>query len=164
MLLFNKCAIQLILLCDFEVCFSERLRFSFLITAYCLMFNDNQITVKENPILKLSDPYTAIRTLEHYGLNCSCLGMRILFLIKENTVRNHHLLKCLQQSKITDFLQQGAFYLCVSVNVYRTFIPYQNLFISKYFNYSVVTSLTKVIFINILQLWITEGQKKIVLG
>ena len=34
------------------------------------MFNENQITVKENPISKLNDTYTAMGMLQRYGLGC----------------------------------------------------------------------------------------------
>ena len=52
-----------------KVCFSDRLRFSLcMITAYCLMFNENQITVEENQIPKRSHAHAAMTTLQHYGL------------------------------------------------------------------------------------------------
>ena len=63
--------------------------------------NENQIIVEENPILKLSDAYVAMRTLQRYGLGCSCPGMEDIVFQLEETL-NDQSLKCLRQSKITD--------------------------------------------------------------
>ena len=62
---------------------------------------ENEITVEANPIPKLSDAYAAMRTLQHYGLGCSCPAMEdIVFQLEE--ILNDQSLKCLRQSKITD--------------------------------------------------------------
>ena len=64
--------------------------------------NENQIIVEENPIPKLSDAYAAMRTLQRYGLGCSCPAMEnIVFQLEE--ILNDRSLKCLRESKRTDF-------------------------------------------------------------
>ena len=100
-----------------KVCFRDRLQFCLcIITAYCLMLNENQITVKENPIIKLSDAnYAEIKIFQR-----SCPDVKdIVFQLKEI------LLISPRQFKITDFLQQSGFDQRVNVNVYQTVIPHQ---------------------------------------
>ena len=81
-----------------NVCFSDRLGFSLcIIPAFYLMFNENQIAVEENRIPKLSDAYAAMRTLHRYRIDMK----NIVFQLKE--ILNDQSLKCLRQSKITDF-------------------------------------------------------------
>ena len=95
------------------------------------MFNESQITVEEKSISKLSEIYEAVRTLQLYGLGCSFPGMEdCIFQLKE--ILNDQSMKCRRQSKIADFfLQQSAFDLCLSVNVYCSVILHQKI---VYFN------------------------------
>ena len=64
--------------------------------------NESQFTNEEKPILKLSDAYTAMRTLHRYGLGCSCPAMEDIIFQLEDILMNQSL-KCLRQSKITDY-------------------------------------------------------------
>ena len=78
------------------------------------MFNENQITDEENPVPKLSDAYAVMRTLQDYGLGCLCSDMEdIVFQLKQ--ILNDQWLKCLQQSKITDFFYSEVRLICVLV-------------------------------------------------
>ena len=85
------------------ICFRDRLRFSlYIITAYCLIFKENQITIKQNPISTLSGAHADMKMFQHYEPCCSCLSIEnFVFQLEEILI--DQLPKCLRQSKITDF-------------------------------------------------------------
>ena len=64
--------------------------------------NETQLIEEKKTIPKLSDAYAAMRTLQRYGLGCSCPGMEnAIFQVEDILI--DQLLICVRQFKITDF-------------------------------------------------------------
>ena len=63
-----------------------------------------------------------MRTVQRYGLGCSCPAMEhIVFLLED--ILTDQSLKCLRQSKIIEYFT--ANFVCDSVNLYCTFKLYK---------------------------------------